>query len=64
MDDKTIKNKVHFELLLDELITDEKTEEATQLKKELIMDLMNKKMDFINVISYYYEIIKLNENSE
>ena len=39
MDDKTIKNKVHFELLLDELITDEKTEEATQLKKELEINI-------------------------
>lgn len=63
MDDKTIKNKVHFELLLDELITDEKTEEATQLKKELIMDLVNKKIAFIDVINYYYEIKNFNDNS-
>ena len=60
MSDKNIKNKVHFELLLNELITDEKAEEATQLKKELIMDLMNKKIKYVNVIGYYYDIMNLN----
>ena len=59
MDNNNIKNKVEMELLINEFITAEGTPEATDLKKELILTLINNKMTYVNVISYYYDILNL-----
>ena len=38
----------------------ERTDEATKLKVELIKELMNKEIEFVAVINYYYKIQDLN----
>jgi len=57
MNNKDIKNKIKLELLIKEYITPELTPEATALKIELINTLLNNKVTYINVISYYYDIL-------
>jgi len=58
------KNKIIFELTLKEIITNEKTTAATDLKYNLILDLINKQIDYIGVINYYYDIINLNQQQD
>ena len=39
----------------------EDTPEATRLKQELIKELLNKKVKYINVIAYYYDIVNMQD---
>lgn len=52
-----LKEKIKLGLLINELTTPEGTPEATALKIELINTLIDNKVTYINVISYYYDIL-------
>lgn len=52
-----IKDKITMELLIKQYTTAEGTAAASDLKHELIMTLINSKVPYINVISYYYDIL-------
>ena len=55
-----IKNKIQLDLLINEYMTPEHTPAATDLKKQLIKDLINKQISYIDIINYYYDIKQLN----
>ena len=57
IEDKKTIDKIKLQLLIKEYITPELTPEATALKIELINTLLNNKVTYINVISYYYDIL-------
>lgn len=58
-EDKKTIDKIELELLLKKYITSEDNQDATNLKLELIKQLLNNKISYINVISYYYDILNL-----
>ena len=58
------KDKILFELQLKELITNENTTAATELKYKFILDLINNSIEYINCINYYYNITELNTKKE
>lgn len=43
-------------------VAKENTAEANRLKAELIKELATKKIKYIDVINYYYDIIDANRN--
>lgn len=51
-----LKDKITLELLINELIVPEATPQKTELKKQLIIDLIERKINYVPVIQYYYDI--------
>ena len=49
-------NKIKLQLLLKDYVTAEANANATALKLELINQLLNNELKYINVIQYYYDI--------
>ena len=64
MKNNNLRNKINLDLLILEYTTKEQTKEATQLKIELINQLINNQIERINLFSYYYDIIKLNDKKQ
>lgn len=60
-EDKKTIDKIELELLLKKYITSEDNQDATNLKLELIKQLLNNKITYLNVISYYYDILNLQD---
>lgn len=60
-EDKQKIEKIELDILLKKYITNEDNQDATNLKLELIKQLLNNKISYINVISYYYDILNLQD---
>lgn len=56
-----MKKNIQLQLLINEKTKKEKKEEATQLKIELIHELIKKELKYIDVFNYYYDIQDLNK---